>query len=564
MPDAPRQEEKSELLTDEDLRALARRHAAHFRKFRELRRQMRERRERELEFRMLTRRVETMMLRNAPPLDAPRMLVPGAADVPAPSPRPTRNPPLPSAHAAERHPAPRPAVLAERRDFEPSPETSPAARFFRQIGLGGLTASLIFHCGLIIFALFWVVSSYVEPKEKPPEFFAAGSGGGRGGDRPSYADVQSSRRSAGKIGSARNEHKIISKVAKASIALPEMPALPNPSTLPGAFSSAGTRGGSFGDLSSGSGGGLGGGVGAGRGVGIGNGGNFVGKFKTTQNILGTNVTADKLAVYMDASGSMTEVIPLVRHEILKKFPTADVYEFFGCGMRDLPTGTLLPSKSWQRERAGLLKNFSREKKPSALSAAKKAAKKKKGSFPSYDDTSWINALSGYGKALMRENAGENIYSFDLGEWLDMVITDGGYDAIFVFADFQDYRDGGIDNEDSVRERWINSARVHGQRFYFFTTEMLPQSIFRDLAAYTGGEIAIPKETSKHSHAARETAKVLKKSAARKKRVPAKTAKTPEGAIPDEYEEPQGDGEDWNDGFEEKDDADDDLLSQLDA
>lgn len=557
MPDAPPPDEKdAEFLSDEELRALARRHAAHFRKFRETRRRERERRDRERELRTLASRIETMMLRSAPPLDAPRMLVPGSAGVPATSaPRPGRTPEPPEsargrAAGPSLYPAPRPAALAEHRSFEPSPEASPVARFLRKIGAGGLTVSLIFHVGLIVFALFWVVSTYVAPKEKPPEFFATGSGGGRGGDRPSYADVQSSRRSAGKIGSARAERKIVSKVAKTSIALPEMPAPPTRSSLSGAFSSAGTPRGSFGDLSSGGGGGLGGGFGKDTGIGVGDGRNFVGKFKTTQKILGTNVTADKLAVYMDASGSMTEVIPLVRHEILKKFPTADVYEFFGCGMSDLPDETLPPSKSWERERARLLKNFAREKKPSALSAAKKAAKKKSRRSDLGIDSGWTEALSGYGKALMEKNAGKNLFTFDLGKWLDMVISDGGYDAIFVFADFQDYRDEGIPNEAQVRERWISSARLHGQRFYFFTTEMLPQSIFRDLSAFTGGEIAIPKETAKQSRSARETEKFLKK-----KTVPAAPA-----ATPPELPESEKDGaEDEGALFdEEEDDADDEL------
>lgn len=558
MPDAPPPDEKdAEFLSDEELRTLARRHSAHFRKFQETRRRERERRERERELRTLAARIETVMLRSAPPLAAPRMLVPGSDVVPAPeaprSGRTSEPPKRARGHAAGSpfYPVPRPVAHDERRKFEPPPEASPVARFLRRIGAGGLTVSLIFHAGLVIFALFWVVTSYVAPKEEPPEFFATGSGGGRGGARPSYADVQSSRRSAGKIGAARAERKIVSKVAKTSIALPETPALPMHSALSGAFSPAGTPRGSFGDLSSGGGGGLGGGLGKSTGAGVGDGRNFVGKFKTTQKILGTNVTADKLAVYMDASGSMTEVIPLVRREILKKFPTADVYEFFGCGMSNLPDETFPPSKSWMRERARLLKNFAREKKPSALSAAKKIAKKKSRLSALGVDSAWTEALSGYGKALMETNAGPDLGVFDLGKWLDMVISDGGYDAIFVFADFQDYRDEGIPNEAQVRERWINSARLHGQRFYFFTTEMLPQSIFRDLSAFTGGEIAIPKETSKHSRPARETEKFLKNKAFRAAPV----------AMPPELSEREKDAaEDEDVPFEAEEDDEDDEFS----
>lgn len=504
MPDAHVPEPKDEFLSDEELRSSMRLHAEQFRKFRENRR-----REREVEPRAPANRMAAATQFYAPPISetppptrmsgtrvsASANNVKKTAETPAPAKRPTI--PLPRKNYAH---------------FEPSFANTPIARFLQKIGVGGLSFSLIFHFVLIVCALFCVVSTYVETKEEPTEFFATGRGGGRDGNRPSYADVQASRRNAGKINAARREHKIVSKVAKSSVVLPEMPALPRMTT----FTPAPARNAlAFGKLSSGSGGGLGGGIGAGTGIGIGAGRNFVGKIKTTQKILGTDVTAEKLAVYMDNSGSMTTVLPVVRKEILKKFPTADVYEFFGCGMHQVPDEALPSSKSWQRERNRLLKKFSVEKKASdARAAARKIANRqkkiaKKNNFGYGAEETWRIALSSYGTALLNELPGGSDHSVDLGAWLDAVITDGGYDAIFVFADFQDYADGELSNEESVRERWLNSARRHNQRFYFFTTEMMPQKIFRSLAELTGGDIAIPKETAKRSFEAQKTAHALK-------------------------------------------------------
>lgn len=509
MSDAHVPEPKDALLSDEELRSLARLHAAQFRKFRENRRRERALRERENELRTLANRMAATMQFYAPPISETT------------TPPRTNNARVPASATVVKKtagtpaPAKRPAIPLPRKNyahFAPSFATTPVARFLQKIGAGGLSVSLIFHFVLIVCALFYVVSTYVETKEEPPEFFATGRGGGRDGDRPSYADVQASRRSAGKFNTAKREHKIVSKSAKSAIALPEMPELPRTALFTLAPASNALE---FGNLSSGTGGGLGGGIGAGTGIGIGAGRNFVGKAKTTQKILGTNVTAEKLAVYMDNSGSMTEVIPVVRKEILKKFPTADVYEFFGCGMHQLPDEALPASKSWQRERTRLLKKFSVEKKASdARAAARKIAAQqkknaKKNNFGYSTEETWRLALSSYGTALLNEFLKGGDHSVNLGTWLDTVVTDGGYDAIFVFADFQDYTDGSLSNEETVRERWLNSAREHGQRFYFFTTEMMPQKIFCSLAELTDGDIAIPKETAKRSFEAQETEHALK-------------------------------------------------------
>lgn len=405
--------------------------------------------------------------------------------------------------------------------FKAPPKISEAAKLWKKIGGFGLSFSLIFHLALIIVAIFWVVAVSVEPPEAPPEFFATGSGGGRGGAHPSYADVQSERRKNVKIAAGTRSRKIVSKVAKSNFVLPELPSTAMAHAFSGNDMILGGSLNAGGNLSSGSGGGLGGGIGTGTGIGIGNARNFISKFQSTQKILGTDVTASRLAVYMDSSGSMTEVLPVVREEILKKFPTADVYEFMGCGMVELSEKkrSRYEEISWISKKKSLLRKYESEKKPSVARRAAKDRKKTnktRDGFGFQGNSDWRKNLSSYGKALLSEWGGTDYYSWlPLGTWLDMVFTEGGYDAVIVFADFQDYRDGQLDNEAKIFDCWLNHARENGQRAYFFTTEMLPQNIFRALAEHTGGNVAIPRDISKNSETAKLTDYTLRRQKVKK-------------------------------------------------
>lgn len=515
MPDTSQRPESPGVLSDEDLQDLARRHAKLLRRFLRAR-------ERQLIFREAEAKSYSMAQNMAA-----MMLYQRAAETPAnsvPAPRAPEHDsstetPAPvakrsSVPAAEKSPAAPPKKVDGFAHFDAPPPLSETAKMWKKIGGFGLSFSLLFHVALIVVALFWVVASYVEPPDAPPEFFATGSGGGRGGERPSYADVQSSRRKSVRLSAGTQSRKIVSKVAKSKFVLPALPDTAMTSAFSGNNMAIGGSFGLGGDLSSGSGGGLGGGVGAGTGIGIGNARNFVSKFKTTQKILGTNVTASRLAVYMDSSGSMIEVLPVVRDEILKKFPTADVYEFMGCGMSELNAKkrSRLEEVSWNSKKKSLLNKYEREKKPSVsrrvMRELERKNKKRRGHGFSYETgnaDAWKKALSSYGQALLEEWS-ENSATpwFSLGQWLDMVFTEGGYDSIIVFADFQDYRDGWNGNEAAIFDRWLNLARKHDQRAYFFSTEMLPQNLFRSLAEHTGGDIAIPKNVAKNSAAAKET------------------------------------------------------------
>jgi len=530
MPTPPEKNPREESLSDEDLRALARRHGSILRRSRaRLEREMARREQHEMIYSVARQMAAAMLAaeaQNKASEKSGKASVPVAEDtVPATkksekklakktrfgagifSKKEKKTAAVPAENSATSEPVP---VVAEHH-FEPSAETTPLHRFLRKIGAGGLSFSIIFHSALIFIAVFWVVARYVEPPEPEVEtFFATGSGGGNGGENPSLSDRQSKRR-ASKIGAEMRENKIIAK--KSSLVLPEVKKMPA-MNFSGALSSA-LASGKFGDgASSGSGGGAGGGVGLGIGTGIGNGRNFVGKFQTTQKILGTNVTAEKLAVYMDSSPSMTEVAEVVRREILTKFPTADVFQFWGCDINPSAGVTTISrsaakQKRWDAEKKSLLKKFEREKKLKKMTLRKalKSAPKKKndrlGTGDFYEqDKAWRGLLSSYGKALLREwERGEG--RLNLGTWLDMTLTEGGYDALFVFADFQDYQgNAGKDAEAWTLEHWLALARKNGQRLYFFTTEFSPAQIFCELALQTGGDIAIPRETAKKTEMAR--------------------------------------------------------------
>ena len=543
----------TKILCEEDLRKLARRHEAILKKF--LLRREREllRRQQEAEVLSLAQQMATAMLyREVSKNAAQEVSLPGAD---APENLSDRNA---EPQSGGNEPAEAKKVSSSSH-FGSLAEPSEAVKFWRKIGGGGLTASLIFHAALIIFAVFYVVSTYVIPTESPPEFFATGSGGGRGGDRPSYAEVQNSRRKSAKISAGTQSRKIVSKVANSKVVLPEIPSIPVMNAFSGSALSAGGMSGFGGVLSSGSGGGLGGGVGVGTGIGIGNARNFISNFQTTRKILGTNVTAGRLAVYMDSSGSMTDVLPIVRNEILKNFPTADVYEFLGCSMGEMTeiSRSRLEQGAWERKKKSLLKSYDREKTPSAARRAyqqavrKNKKTRKNGVYDFSGGDEWQKYLSSSGKALVSAWSGNEYSSWlALGRWLEMVFTEGGYDSVIVFADFQDYRDGQISDEAGLFERWLRLARANGQRVYFFTTEMLPQNIFRALADYTGGDVAIPKDTAKDSDIAQETEEFLSKTRRGQNLLPTdlELLSAP-GKIQFEeevdYEEFEGEGEDEN-------------------
>ncbi len=351
-------------------------------------------------------------------------------------------------------------------------------RFFRQVGGAGFIASVVFHALLICFAVFWVTRAWIESdnNEDEPVSFVSGAGGGNGGDRPSWSEKSGSRRP--RIESTE-QHRILTKSAISQIVLPEANVhlhIPQATGNKQSFDGSGFA-------SSGAGGGVGGGVGIGKGIGVGDGKNFVSKFKP-RKVMGVNIYADKIAVYLDCSPSMTPYLERVSEEIYNKYPDADIFEFNAI-LTTIVDGEVLGGKSGKvvkhpRDRRG--------RGDSDLTDRKK--------------------LSRQGEAVYKKYS-KNFEIGSVGAWLDIMIQEK-YDALVIFSDFQDgirqfdkssnviyadsifyptTTDGRKERDLKWFKRWIDRLKNKTPKIYLYTIEQEPQSFLAECVKVSGGEIS---------------------------------------------------------------------------
>lgn len=366
---------------------------------------------------------------------------------------------------------PEPGIPAQSENVH-SRALSPFTLFWRKIGGVGFVVSVLFHFALIIFALFYVFS--VREKMPEPSVFVSGSGGSR-----ATRGETLSKKSFRKPADVRSP-KIFSKKAKASMVLPEMPRVRESQNF--RFSRAFGGVGGNADTGSDENGvkGSGGGIGLGTGIGIGDGKNHLGKFKT---LLGAQIKAQKIAVYLDCSGSMKSFLPAVKAEIYEKFPTADVFAFSGA-KTEIHDAEIVGGR--------------------AMKAKTLAGNKQKRA----EDETETNKLSGnarviYGKFSAHFAAGT------LGAWIDVFLRER-YDALVVFSDFRDgirqrragktvYADSSYAPEKdgrTVRERnwekeWRSGfSRKNAPKLYLFSVRSRPQAFFEECVNLSGGEITI--------------------------------------------------------------------------
>jgi len=341
--------------------------------------------------------------------------------------------------------------------------------FWERIGGRGLTISLVLHGFLLLVFAAWVVTTITDTAESEPNTFATGSGGGSKGEKAVIRDHKVVPRHAQNL--AKNTSRITSKSSTASVALPDLPAL-----SPSSMMSGMTAGGA----SKGFGGGSGGGIGAGKGVGVGNGRNFVGK-----PVMGAKIMATRIAVYLDASGSMRPYLDRVETEIRRQFPEADIFRYNGI-WTNVVDGEVVGGRK-QKADAGL----GPPQDPSSFSTDPKT-------------------LTADGKAVFRK-WDENFRRGSVGAWLDVMMRDRNYDALVLFSDFQDgftqYDDqgqvifqensrGNVNNRKSKDTRWeqewistFSKAQAGmGPRLYCFTTQVTPQKLIATCVEASGGEI----------------------------------------------------------------------------
>ena len=347
------------------------------------------------------------------------------------------------------------------------------AKFWKNFGGTGFVVSALFHFALIVFALFYVFSALENPKPDPA-VFVSGSGGSSAARGESF-----SRKAFRKMPETQSP-KIFAKNQKAEVVLPALPKMP--AMKMSDFSKK--IGGAGGNAESGNDAtgmrGFGGGIGLGTGVGIGDGKNHLGKFKT---LLGAKIKAQKIAVYLDCSGSMKSFLPAVKAEIYEKFPDADIFAFSGA-QTEIHDGEVVGGR--------------------AMRAKTLAALKRKRA----EDETETAKLSGQGRVIYGKFAA-HFAAGTVGAWID-VMSRERYDALVVFSDFRDgirqRRDGKTvyadssyapaEDERTARERewekdWLGAfSRKNTPKLYLFSVRTQPQDFFKQCVDSSGGEITI--------------------------------------------------------------------------
>jgi len=323
-----------------------------------------------------------------------------------------------------------------------------------------LAASLLVHLGLV-FAACWVVFRSPRPPASRPEgpaVFVAPSAEGGAGAREHAVQARPKPNFLPRPRIAVNK-------ANASLALPALPAAGGSSL----GMAAGTKGG-----------GLGNGFGAGQGKGFGGPGatqRFVGK-----PVMGALIRAQRVAVYLDCSGSMRPYLARVAAEIRKQYPDADVFQFDGARVVAVEDH-VAHGRSFHGE-------------PPRLTEA-----------PTRTVMAELTPAGRQLQARLRSPCEKG----SLGAWIDRLLVEP-YDALVVFSDFQDgvrlyeakkgepklvYSDssyhkvGGAQKGHARWQReWLEAfgkaPQGAGPRLYLFTVQQEPQAFLQACVAASGG------------------------------------------------------------------------------
>ncbi len=300
---------------------------------------------------------------------------------------------------------------AEQSPNVAAPEVSIGSKrvkpgFWRRIGGGGLTVSVLIHVLLVFIAAAYVISTVTDNAKKEPNTFATGAGGGSGGERVKNTQHKIQPKNVKSL--AKTTTRITSKSASATIALPDLPNSASASTMVSGMMAGGA--------SKGFGGGSGGGIGVGKGMGSGGGKNFVAK-----PVLGANIFAQRLAVYFDASASMLPYLDKVEAEIRDKFPDADV--FLGGGV-------------WIYIQDTEVVGGDKFKGTPYLNRPTGGGKKKTAKGEIVETDTNPAKLTSAGRVILKKY-GAGFKLGQLGAWLDVMKDERNYDALIVFSDFAD-------------------------------------------------------------------------------------------------------------------------------
>jgi hypothetical protein len=207
-------------------------------------------------------------------------------------------------------------------------------------------------------------------------------------------------------------------------------------------------------------------------------GGFVGK-----PVLGATILAQKVAVYLDCSGSMKPYLERVDAEIRKQFPTADVFRFDGARVVALDDDIV-----HGRRFRGTPPRLREEPTETVVATLTDAGQRL--------------------QAKLREACEKG----SLGAWLDRLLAEP-YDALVVFSDFQDgvriYEEGPqgkprliysdsayhrVDERKVASYRWeqawleafARAPRRQGPRLYLFSIQAPPQAFLLKCVQVSSG------------------------------------------------------------------------------
>ena len=223
------------------------------------------------------------------------------------------------------------------------------------------------------------------------------------------------------------------------------------------------------------------GVGQGQGIsfgsGMGDSRNLVGKF-----VMGASIRAQKIAVYLDCSGSMRPYLAQVTNEIKNQFPDADVFRFDGARVVSLENN-IVYGKAFHGDAPRLTEA----------------------------PTQTIESeLTSEGRQLL-SRIRTACEKGSLGAWIDRLLAED-YDALVVFSDFQDgvriyeegskgapsliYSDSNYHKVGSVmpvkpwQRKWIESFKKgnggQGPKLYLFSIQQPPQGLLKACVEASGG------------------------------------------------------------------------------
>ena len=324
----------------------------------------------------------------------------------------------------------------------------------------GFLTSLFAH-GILVALACWIVlkSPLAVKPHQDPDLFVTASGSSKSASTPQAYAIKSPPRKL------QGASRISVNSSSSSVVLPELTGVSN--AMNSSFSMERGMGRE----------GLGSGQGISFGSGMSDSKTLVGKF-----VMGASIRAQKVAVYLDCSGSMRPYLTQVTNEIKNQFPDADVFRFDGARVVSLEN-TIVYGKSFHGEAPRLTEA----------------------------PTQTIESeLTSEGRQLL-SRIRSACEKGSLGAWIDRLLGED-YDALVVFSDFQDgvrvyeegskgsptliYSDSNYHKVGTVmpiktwQGKWIESfkkaAAGQGPKLYLFSIQQPPQGLLKACVEASGG------------------------------------------------------------------------------